>query len=346
MTDVLGPLAEASAFHEPLVLDPAERALDLAALRSMHRIRAAEERIAENVATGVIKCPCHLAIGQEAPAVAAAEVLSKQDRAFGAHRSHAHFLAMGGSLEGLFAEVLGRQAGVSHGMGGSMHLRAQDVGFYGSVPIVGATIPIAVGAALAAKREGGTAVGVSFLGDGATEEGVFHESLNFAAVMSLPVLFVCENNLFSSHLHISERQPRDRVARFAQAHAVAHETVDGNDIVAMRRVLREAMAVMRGPTRAPFFLECVTYRWMGHVGHRADEDVGVARKDVLATWRKRDPIGRLAESLIVAGALTPTAYEAMQRDIAHENEAAWTKALAEPFPPASALLERVWGAPR
>ena len=125
-----------------------------------------------------------------------------------------------GSLEGLFAEVLGRDTGVSRGMGGSMHIRAQEVGFYGSVPIVGATIPIAVGAGLAAKMDRKGDVAVAFFGDGATEEGSFHESMNMAAVMGLPVLFVCENNLFASHLHISLRQPRDRIARFAESHGV------------------------------------------------------------------------------------------------------------------------------
>ena len=285
MTLTLGALADSRHFHAPLALDESDVADAAMALRTMLRIRRAEERIADNVATGVIRCPCHLAIGQEAAAVGVARQLRTTDRAFGAHRSHAHFLAMGGSLEGLFAEVLGRDTGVSRGMGGSMHIRAQEVGFYGSVPIVGATIPIAVGAGLAAKMDRKGDVAVAFFGDGATEEGSFHESMNMAAVMGLPVLFVCENNLFASHLHISLRQPRDRIARFAEAHGVDSATVDGNDVVAVRRALEAPMRTWRAGRGGPFFLEAVTYRWRGHVGHREDLDVGVSRKDDLEIGR-------------------------------------------------------------
>ena len=342
MNQSLTSLADAKAHHEPIAFGDADPVPFVQALHRMVRIRRAEERIAENVATGVIKCPCHLAIGQEAAAVGVAMHLRSTDRAFGAHRSHAHFLAMGGSLDGLFAEVLGRDTGVSRGMGGSMHLAAKEVGFYGSVPIVGASIPIAVGAGLAAQMDKKGDVGVSFFGDGAAEEGSFHESMNLASVMNLPVLFVCENNMFASHMHIRLRQKTDAVARFATAHGMPHATVDGNDVVAIWSALQGAAAEWRASTGGPFFLEAVTYRWLGHVGHRDDQDVGVARKDDLNDWKGRDPVRRLAESLSNLGVLSPKEFAAMEGTIRDEVATSWAKALRQPFPDPSALLSRVW----
>ena len=284
----LGSLADIESCHDALVLG-ADRSWLLDALRSMVSIRAAEEKIGAMVAEGRVRCPCHLAIGQEAAAVGVATQLKSTDRVFGAHRSHAHYLALGGSLHGLMAEVQGKETGVSRGMGGSMHLIDIEHGLYGTVPIVGATIPIAVGAGLAAKMDGKGAVAVSFFGDGATEEGVFHESMNLAASLQAPVLFVCENNFFSSHLHIRLRQPRWSVCRYAEAHGVPWDRVDGNDVVEIARVTAEAVTAMRAGG-GPRFLELVTYRWRGHVGPREDEDVGVQRKDDLVKWKQRDPV--------------------------------------------------------
>ena len=180
----------------------------------MITIRTAEERLGELVENGDVVCPAHLAVGQEAIPVGVSHYLRPTDRVFGGHRSHGHYLGLGGGLYQLFAEVLGRSDGCSGGMGGSMHLYAPDVGFMGSVPIVAATVPIAVGAGLAAKKDGANAVAVTYFGDGAVEEGVIHESLNLAAHMKLPVLFVCENNFYASHMDIRQRQPGDRTARF------------------------------------------------------------------------------------------------------------------------------------
>ena len=175
--------------------------------RLMLLIRAAEERIGEWVESGEARCPCHLYIGQEAVAVGVCTAMDEGDTVWGNHRSHGHYLARSASLTGLFAEILGKSTGCAHGRGGSMHLIAREKGILGTVPIVAATIPLAVGAGLAAKlrRDGG--VSVAFFGDGATEEGHFHESLNLAALYRLPVIFVCENNLYASHLHWSERRP-------------------------------------------------------------------------------------------------------------------------------------------
>ena len=337
----LGALADPSQCHEPVNLAGTQPALLKAWLRKLIEIRCAEEKIGDEFGKSVIKCPCHLVIGQEAPAVAVAAHIKQGDRVFGAHRSHAHFLALGGSLHHLLAEVLGKDTGCSRGMGGSMHLLDRAHNFFGSVPIVGATVPIATGAALAAKMDGAGGVAVSYLGDGATEEGVFHESLNFASVFKLPVIYVVENNLFSSHLHISLRQPFDSICRYAAAHGVAWQRVDGNDTVAMAHAASTAIAAARAG-QGPQLIEAVTYRWRGHVGHREDNDVGVQRKEGHAEWKKRDPIGRLTTSMISAGHLTDTGLQDIWAEYRAAVEAAWTQAAADPYPPASALLDRVY----
>ncbi|HWO88534.1 MAG TPA: thiamine pyrophosphate-dependent dehydrogenase E1 component subunit alpha [Gemmatimonadales bacterium] len=341
----LGDLAGADQRHEPLVLPDGDRAWLIEALRRMVLIRAVEERIGDEVAAGKVRCPCHLAIGQEAVPVGVARSLRPTDRVFGAHRSHAHYLAGGGSVRKLMAEILGKDTGASRGMGGSMHLTDPEHGLLGTVPIVGATIPIAVGAGLAAKLDGRGDIAVSYFGDGATEEGVFHESLNLAATMRLPVLFVCENNLFSSHLHISLRQPSDSVARYADAHRVPAALVDGNDVVAVARVAAQAIETMRAGG-GPAFIEAVTYRWRGHVGPREDEDVGVRRKDDLNLWKGRDPVRRLFEALRSEGAVGSDALRAFEEEARAEAAAAWAQAELDPFPPPEALLDRVYGGRR
>jgi pyruvate dehydrogenase E1 component alpha subunit len=337
----LGGLGDVENCHEALLLPKENRAWLVDALRSMVVIRAAEEKIGDMVAEGKIRCPCHLAIGQEAAAVGVARHLRADDRVFGAHRSHAHYLAIGGALHGLMAEVQGKETGVSKGMGGSMHLIDIAHGLYGTVPIVGATIPIAVGAGLAAKMDRKGAIAVSFFGDGATEEGVFHESMNLAVNLKAPVLFVCENNLFSSHLHIRLRQPRHSVCRYAEAHDVPWDRVDGNDVVEVARVTGEAVDAMRAGG-GPRFLELVTYRWRGHVGPREDEDVGVARKEDLTRWKQRDPIRRLAEALVSVGQLETGGLSRITSDARHAVEEAWGRATRDPFPPTEALLDRVY----
>jgi TPP-dependent pyruvate/acetoin dehydrogenase alpha subunit len=337
----LGPLADPDRFHGPLTLPPGEAGWLRGALRRMILIRAAEERIGEMVSKGSVRCPCHLAIGQEAPAVGVAIHLRPADRVFGAHRSHAHYLALDGSLHRLMAEIQGKDTGASRGMGGSMHLIDPAHGLLGTVPIVGATISMAVGAGLAAKMDGGDDLAVSFFGDGATEEGGFHEAMNLASVRRLPVLFVCENNLFSSHLHIDLRQPRRSVARYAEAHRVPWSRVDGNDIVAVAEATGTAVAAIRAG-EGPRFLELVTYRWRGHVGPREDEDVGVKRKDDLTRWKLRDPIRRLAEALVSAGELDQRALSEEWKEARAAVDSAWELATRDPFPASEALRDYVY----
>ena len=259
-------------------------------------IRRAEEAIAEMCESGEVRCPCHFSIGQEAVAAGVSAALVPEDTVWGGHRSHGHYLAQGGSLEGLFAEVLGKTAGCSGGRGGSMHLMAPEQGILGTVPIVAGTIPLAAGAALAYKLRGEARVAVAFFGDGALEEGSVHETLNLAALYKLPMIFVCENNLYSSHLHWSERRVADNLDQAGAFHSVPGLRVDGNAVEDVFEAARQAVARAKSGA-GPSFLECRTFRWRGHVGASSDEDVGVHRRGELAEWLECDPIRRAEDRL-------------------------------------------------
>jgi pyruvate dehydrogenase E1 component alpha subunit len=338
----LGLLADPQKFHEPLDISGVDAEWLRVQLRSMLKIRLVEQHLAAMRRDGHIGGPVHLGVGQEAAAVGVSAHLRPTDRVFGAHRSHSHLLALGSSIHGLFAEVLGKDTGLSRGMGGSMHLWDQPRGFYGSVPIVAGTVPLAVGAGLAAKLSGTKDVAIAYFGDGAVEEGVVHESLNLASVMKIPVLFVVENNLFSSHMHISLRQPSDAVARFADAHHIDAEVLDGNDLVAVSRCASRLIARARAG-EGPGFIEAVTARWYGHVDWREDIDVGVNRStDDLAHWRARDPVRRLVDALSARGDIDAAAVAQEENQLRAEITDAWGRALADPYPPPSALLERVY----
>ena len=337
VTQLVDPLQ----FRHNVSIDGVEKHILVDMLRKMVVIRKAEEKIAQHVETGEIKCPCHLGIGQEAVGVAVGLAMRNTDRAFGAHRSHTHYLALNEDTYSLFAEVLGKFSGCSHGMGGSMHIIDNKNGFRGSVPIVGATIPIATGAGLAAKMDKTGDIAISYFGDGACEEGVLHESLNMASVMKLPVLYVCENNLFSSHLHIELRQPSNTTARFADSHRIKNNTVDGNDVVGMYKLLVKEITEMRNSSR-PFYLEAFTYRWRGHVGHREDIDVGVKRGDELKSWKLRDPIQRLLNSMIAKEIYTQDEFDQLSNSIQIKINNDWLKAESAEYPEKDFLLSTVY----
>ena len=311
-------------------------------LTSMIRIRQAEVKIAEMRRDGHIGGPVHLGAGQEAIAVGISSHLRKSDRVFSAHRSHAHLLALGTDLRKLFAELLGKSTGLTHGMGGSMHLWDQPNGFYGSVPIVAGTVPLAVGAGLAAKMQKSGDVAVAYFGDGAAEEGVVQESLNLASQLGIPILFVCENNFFSSHMHISQRQPIHSVARFAEANNIDSEVVDGNNVASVS----EAAARLISQSRArnvPGFLEVVTFRHYGHVDWREDIDVGVNRSaSEVEKWKSRDPINRLKRAILEKKILTDSEIESIYLNINSEIETAWKLATCDPYPAESELLRTVY----
>jgi TPP-dependent pyruvate/acetoin dehydrogenase alpha subunit len=337
-----GLIAESKHLDIPLDLGNSSIDILLEQLRSMQLIRTVENKIAEMRRVGKIGGPVHLGAGQEAIAVGISRHLRKSDRVFSAHRSHAHLLALGSSPRGLFAEVLGRSTGLTKGMGGSMHLWDQPNGFYGSVPIVAGTVPLAVGAGLAAKMQSTDDIAVAYFGDGAAEEGIIHESLNLASQLQIPILFVCENNLFSSHMHISQRQPLQSIARFAVANGIEHRVIDGNNLI---DVDDAAEGLIRSARRGegPVFIEAVTYRQYGHVDWRDDIDVGVNRSsEDLKIWKDRDPIKRLSVAMIKQ---VPEMQEVIQKqlsEITQTVDAAWGLAEKDPFPVVNALLGTVY----
>ena len=307
---------------------------------SMLRIRLFEERAAELVDAGEIKTPCHLYIGQEAIAVGVCAALERDDYVWGGHRSHGHYLAKGGDLRAMMAELHGKATGCSKGRGGSMHLVAPEVGILGTVPLVAATIPMAVGAALATQLRRDARVSVSFFGDGATEEGHFHESLNIASVYRLPVLFVCENNLYSSHMQLLERRACDNIDRAGEAHGLPGVRVDGSDVTAVYRAA--AVAVERARRgEGPALLECRSYRWRGHVGASWDMDVGVKRRDEFKDWLSKDPIARAGQQLRALGA-EELELDRVVHHVRREVDEAVTFARESPYPAVSGLLEHVY----
>lgn len=338
----LGSLADPTKYQDPLDVTRGDSTILLRQLEMMYRIRYVENCLAEAKREGVIGGPVHLGVGQEAIAVGVSEQLRSTDRVFGGHRSHSHVISLGADIRKLFAEILGRDTGLSRGMGGSMHLWDQPNGFYGAVPIVAGTVPLAVGAGLAAKLQGKDDIGVAYLGDGAIEEGVVHESLNLARMTGAPVLFVVENNLFASHMHISLRQPKESTARFAAANDIPYELVDGNDVVAVTQATARLVENSRAG-RGPGFLEAVTYRWYGHVDWREDVDVGVNRSvEDLAEWRKRDPVARFVAGLESQNAISGNELREMEDRILGEIDAAWLKALGDPYPDTTMLYSRVF----
>ena len=223
-----------------------------------------------------------------------------------------------------------------------MHLQAKDHGFYGSVPIVAGTIPLAVGAGLAAKMDGNKCVSLCYFGDGAVEEGVAQESLNLAKTLQVPVIFVVENNLFASHMHLSQRQPHNSTCRFADANSIDYQLVDGNDFGELFDAFSIAVEYARQTCR-PRFIEAVTYRWLGHVDWRDDIDVGVSRSaDDIEAWKKHDPIQRYFEALRSIDLIDEVGFEKIKREIVSDVSTAWALACKEEFPKPNATLDFVY----
>ena len=338
----LQALADPKSFHEPIDITSQNIGFAIEFMTNMLRIRTVERRLAVARKELLIRGPVHLGVGQEAVAVGISAHLRKTDRVFGAHRSHSHLLALGSSPYRLFAEVLGKRTGCSMGMGGSMHLWDKPNGFYGSVPIVSGTVPLAVGAGLAAKLQSSGDVAIAYLGDGAVEEGVVHESLNFAKVQNIPIIFVVENNLFASHMHISLRQSSDSTARFAQANDIPFQVIDGNNVFTVSEAAESLIADCRSG-KGPGFIEAVTYRWYGHVDWREDIDVGVNRsQEDMELWRARDPVGRLKSGMLLSGLWTEGDQDELENEIAKSLEVDWLRAVSDLYPTPDELLTGVY----
>jgi len=262
----------------------------------MVRIRLIEEAIADHYAEGEMRCPVHLSIGQEAIAVGACAALETSDKVYSTHRCHAHYLAKGGDLKRMTAEICGKAAGCVGGRGGSMHLMDVPKGVMASIPIVSSSIPVAVGSALADKRMRNGKVTVAFIGDASVEEGVFHESANFASLHKLPVIFLCENNLYSVYTRIDQRQPNRPLTDLAMAHGMHAAHGDGNDLDECYRLSVEAVERARND-QGPTLLVLDTYRWREHCGPAFDNHIGYRAESEFKDWEQRDPIRRYRERI-------------------------------------------------
>jgi pyruvate dehydrogenase E1 component alpha subunit len=313
--------------------------LSLNLFRSMYRIRAVEEEIALRYPEGKMRCPVHLSIGQETVPAAFSESIRSSDFAVSTHRGHAHYLAKGGNLEALIAEIYGKATGCAKGRGGSMHLIDQSVNFMGTSAIVGNSIPNGVGLALSAQLKGTDQISCVFLGDGAIEEGVFYESVNFAAVRKLPVLFICENNLYSVYSPLSVRQPNGRSkAKMVEAMGVEVAEGDGNDALAAHQIMQNAIDKVR-TGGGPCFLEFSTYRWREHCGPNFDNDIGYRTQEEFKDWQNKEPISRLEKLLQQTD---PSLINAIRTEANAEVQAAFEFAENSPFPDPSEAYQGVY----
>lgn len=299
-------------------------------LYQMLRIRMAEEAIAREYPKQEMRCPTHLCIGQEAIAVGVCASLAKEDVVFSTHRSHGHYLARGGSLPAMIAELYGKAGGSSGGMGGSMHLVDLDANFLGAAPIVASTIPVAVGVALARKLQKKPGIAVAFFGDAAVEEGTAHEAFAYATLKKLAVLFVCENNLYSTVTPLRERQPNRPIAGLARGHGMRAWRQDGNDVHGVLALAKKAITSIR-LRGGPVFLEFLTYRYLEHCGPYPDA-ASLRPPEELAWWKRKDPIIRMSTYCLKRELLTHDDIARMKVEITKEIAQAFSFAKTSPFP--------------
>ncbi len=307
--------------------------------RTMLTIRRFEERVSREFLQGNILGYVHSYIGEEAIATGVCSNLGVDDRIVSYHRGHGHCIAKGADIKRMMAEIYGRKTGYCKGKGGSMHIADFSIGMLGANGIVGSGLPIATGAALAAQLEGKDRVVVSFFGDGACQEGEFHESLSLASIWKLPLIFVCENNLYAATTPARYAIPIEDIYKKADSYAMPGTVVDGNDVVAVYEVVKELVARARAGG-GPVLLECKTYRWHGHFEGTYLPDV--RPKEEVEAWKKKCPVARMEQRLLEAGILTRREIEAMDSQIMTRIEDAISYALESPFPDPEDALEDVF----
>ena len=296
------------------------------------RIRLVEQKIASEYAQAQMRCPVHLSIGQEVVSAIVGLNQMKSDTAVSTHRAHAHYLAKGGDLYRMIAEIYGKVTGCCKGRGGSMHLIDLNVGFLGSSAIVGNSIPIGIGSGFAHKLDGTDAYSYVFLGDGAIEEGSFYESVNFAAVRNLPVIFICENNLYSVYTNLADRQPPDRdISTMVAAMGVQSYKVRVSDpIVAFEQV--QELIISARKARKPLFLEFLTYRWLEHCGPNDDDGLKYRPEGELQSWRENDPLDKLKELLTSEYNISSEELTEVEFEIQKEIDAVFELVKLDRFP--------------
>jgi len=310
----------------------------LGALRRMHRIRRFEETAEDSYIRGLSYGTMHLSIGQEATAVGACMPLSDADWITSTHRGHGHCIAKGAELGPMFAEFLGREGGYCKGRGGSMHIAEPAKGNLGANGIVGGGLPIAVGAALSAKKRRTGAVALAFFGDGANNAGAFHEALNIASIWKLPVVFVCENNQYAMSMAMTRSTAVANVADRASAYAIPGVIVDGNSFADVAEASFQATERARAG-EGPTLIEAKTYRTRGH--SRSDRNRYRAREEIEA-WKARDPIARLEAEIVALGLATEPRVAAIAAEVEKEMAEAVAAASASPWPAVADVARDVY----
>lgn len=308
------------------------------ALRQMHLIRLFEEGAEQSYMKGLVHGTMHLSIGQEASAVGVGILLEKEDYITSTHRGHGHCITKGAEPKYMFAEFFGKDTGYCRGRGGSMHIADVSSGNLGANGIVGGGMPIAVGAALALKQQKKKNVVVCFFGDGANNEGAFHESLNMAAIWKLPVIFVCENNQYGMSTSVERSTAVKRIAQRAQAYDMPGVTVDGNIFSEVASAANEAIERARSG-EGPTLIECLTYR---HRGHSKSDRNRYRTKEEIENWMKRDPIGLFEQDLLEAGLINESDIEAIVKSAEQEIEEGIQFAKDSPAPELSSLTSFVY----
>jgi TPP-dependent pyruvate/acetoin dehydrogenase alpha subunit len=303
------------------------------------RIRIVEERIAAEYAKGEMRCPVHLSIGQELVSAVVGMAQEKLDTAVSSHRAHAHYLAKGGDLYRMIAEIFGRVTGCCKGRGGSMHLIDLSVGFLGSSAIVGNSIPVGVGAGFTHKLDKSGQLAFTFFGDGATEEGAFYESVNFAVVNKIPVVFLCENNLYSVYTDLAPRQPNSRrIHEMVAAMGLRSFEISSLDPEACLKETLQHVAWAR-KNQTPIFLEYKTYRWLEHCGPNDDDDLEYRPSGELQSWKSQDPLDVLRELLIDKYSVPVSEFDKILILITAEVNQVFEKVRKDPFPTLSESMQ-------
>ena len=308
----------------------------------MVRIRMVEKKIAELYHEQEIRCPVHLSIGQEAIAVGVCQNLNRKDKIVTAHRSHAHYLAKGGSLKKMISELYGKYSGCAKGLGGSMHLVDFSVGVYAAVPIVGSTLPIGTGIAWANKLKRNKNIVVAFFGDGATEEGVFLESLDFSALHDLPIIFVCENNEYSVYSHISKRQSKKRsITKIANSLGIKSINLNGNSVDKVFSITNKIVKYVKKFSE-PYLIELKTFRNIEHCGPNEDDDLNYRNKNYLNIWKKRCPIRVYENYLDKRDLMTSKKKFLIKKKIDKEINKAFEFAKKDKFPKKTLLKKYIY----
>ncbi len=307
----------------------------------MLKIRMTEEKIAEIYPSDKIQSPIHLCVGQEAVSAGVAQALEKEDHIYGSYRGHGIYLAKGGDLRKLFAELYGKATGYAKGKGGSMHAVASEVGLMGCTAIVASQIPVATGDALASRLQGRPRIVAVFFGDGAVDEGVFFESINFAMLKGLPILYVCENNHYAIHSTVSERHKQTELFRIGEGLGLAGRRFEGNDVTEVYSRMKEACQWVK-EGRGPLLLEFMTYRWCEHVGPRMDHGESYRDQEKLKQALHHHPLQKAKQDLVKKFGITEEMISGWTDSIRKEIEKAVVFAEESPFPSPESLYEDVY----